>query len=134
MNFLRKLIAVAVLASPLSAFAATFPIATSGDGLKVLVDTIMAVKATYQGNSASYSNDLYLVTNDGLAGNDIFLFNNHTSAVQSMVNLGSFAVGRELEFRLYVNDTKTNYYTGAASRNPGNHIHARVQQNWAFNT
>lgn len=134
MDFLRKLIAVAALASPLSAFAATFPIATSGDGLRVLANTNLAVNATYQGNSASFSNDLYLVTNDGIANNDIFIFNNKTSKVGSTVNLGSFAVGTELEFRLYVNDTKTSYYTGAASRNPGNHIHARVQQNGALNT
>ena len=52
------------------------------------------VVATYQGNSAAFSNDLYLV-NTGQ-----FVFNNHASAVGSTVGLGSFAPGTELIFNL----------------------------------
>jgi hypothetical protein len=129
---IRQFIASALLAAPVAAFA--FPIATPGtEGLEVLAGT-GAVVATYQGNSASYSNDLYLVTDDGIAGNDIFLFNNHASAVGSTVNLGSFVAGTELQFRLHVNDTNADYYTGAASRNLDNSFHARVEENWALNT
>lgn len=137
MKTLRHLIAATVataaLATPMAAYA--FPIAAPGtEGLSVLVGNNGAVVATYQGNSASYSNDLYLVTNDSVDGNDIFIFNNHASPVGSTVNLGSFAIGSELEFRLHVNNTGSDYYTGAASRNPDGHFHARVEQNWAPNT
>jgi len=129
---LRQIIAAALFAAPVAAFA--FPIAAVGtEGLAVLAGN-GAVVATYQGNSASYSNDLYLVTDDGIAGNDIFLFNNHGSAVGSMVDLGAFAAGTELVFRLHVNNTQTDYYTGLASRNSDNHFHARVEENWAPNT
>jgi hypothetical protein len=133
MKRLSKLIAIAALAAPLSAFA--FPIATPGtEGLAVLAGNSGSVVATYQGNSAAYSNDLYLFTDDSIAGNDIFIFNNHTSPVGSTFNLGSFVTGSELIFRLFVHDTGQNYYTGAASRNPDLRFHARVQENWALNT
>lgn len=131
MKAFKKLMIAAALAAPLSALA--FPIASTGEGLAVLAGGGVVV-ATYQGNSAAYSNDLYLVTDDGVAGNDIFIFNNHLSAIGSTVNLGSFVSGTELQFRLHVNDTNTDYFTGAASRNPDNHFHARVEQNWAPNT
>lgn len=130
---LRQVIAAMILAAPVAAFA--FPIATPGtEGLNVLAGNTGNVVATYQGNSASYSNDLYLVTNDGIDNNDIFIFNNHGSAVGSTVDLGSFAVGSELVFRLHVNNTGHDFFTGTNSRNPDNGFHARVQQNWAPNT
>jgi hypothetical protein len=128
MKLAKKLLAAAVLAMPMAAFA--FPIAApGGEGLPVLASGGVIV-ATYQGNSASYSNDLYLVTDDGVANNDIFIFNNQLSAVGSSVVLGSFASGAELMFRLHVNNTNRDYFTGAASRNPDNFLHARVQENW----
>ena len=133
MKLIKKLLAAAVFAAPMTAFA--FPIAAAGtEGLTVLAGNTGNIIATYQGNSASYSNDLYLVTNDGIANNDIFIFNNHGSSVGSTVNLGSFATGAELMFRLHVNNTNTDYFTGAASRNGDNHFHARVQENWAPGT
>jgi hypothetical protein len=67
---------------------------------------------------------------DGNPENDRFLFNNHTSPVGSIVNLGMFAAGTELMFRLRVKNTNQDYFTGPASRNPDNHVHARVQANW----
>ena len=104
---------------------ATF-IATSGDGLPVIVSSTNDVIAKYKGNSASFSNDLYLV--DGTSpGVDRFLFNNHGNSVGDTVNLGSFSVGTELIFRLHVNNTGNDFFTGPASRNPDNKIHARVQ-------
>ena len=74
------------------------------------------------------------MTDDGIANNDIFIFNNHSSAVGCTVNLGSFVAGSELTFRLHVNATGRDFSTGAASRNPDNHFHARVEQNWAVDT
>jgi hypothetical protein len=134
MKSLRTLFAVAALAAPLSALA--FPIATPGtEGNSVLVGGSGDIIATYEGNSASYSNDLYLFTDDGIAGNDVFIFNNHASAVGATFNLGSFApLGTELIFRLHVNDTGMDYFTGGASRNPDGHFHARVQGDWLPDT
>jgi len=133
MKTVRQLLAAIALIAPLSAFA--FPIAASGtEGNPVLVGSAANIIARYEGNSASYSNDLYLVTDDGIAGNDIFLFNNHGSAVGSTVNLGSFALGTELVFRLHVNNTNTDFFTGLASRNPDGGFHARVQGNWLPDT
>jgi len=133
MKTVRQLLAAFALIAPLTAFA--FPIAAPGtEGNPVLVGSIANIIARYEGNSASYSNDLYLVTDDGIAGNDIFLFNNHGSAVGATVNLGSFAAGAELVFRLHVNNTDTDYFTGLASRNPDGAFHARVQGGWLPNT
>ena len=133
MKLLRKLLTLAALAVPLAASA--FPIAAPGtEGLAVLVGSAGPVQATYQGNSASYSNNLYLFTNDGIDDNDILLFNNQSSPVGSSVNLGSFGAGTELTFRLFVTNTGYNYFTGAASRNPDNAVHARVQQDWEAGT
>jgi len=115
----------------LSGTATAFPIAASGAGLKVIVGGTGDVIATYQGNSAAYSNDLYLVQP---GSSDIFIFNNHSSAVGSTVNLGAFAIGTELLFRLHVNNTGYDFYTGVASLNPDNHVHARVQENWLTDT
>jgi hypothetical protein len=122
--------------------ANAFPIAASGEGAVVLVGGTSDIIATYQGNSAAFSNDLYLMW-DGAAGkpgddgdlsNDVFIFNNHLAVVGSTVNLGAFALGTELEFRLHVNDTGDDFFTGPASRNPDSHAHARVQANWEPNT
>ncbi|WP_431476218.1 PEP-CTERM sorting domain-containing protein [Massilia eburnea] len=133
MKIARQLLAAIALIAPLSAFA--FPIATSGtEGNPVLVGNVANIIARYEGNSAAYSNDLYLVTDDGIAGNDILLFNNHSSPIGAAVDLGSFIVGTELVFRLHVNDTNTDYFTGLAGRNPDGSFHARVQGNWLPNT
>lgn len=120
---------------PIAAHA--LPIALAGtEGLNVLVAGSPII-ATYQGNSASYSNDLYLMLNnsgqsadDGNLDNDLFIFNNHATRVGTTVNLGSFALGSELLFRLFVNNTGRNFYTGAANRNPDGYTHARVQEAW----
>jgi hypothetical protein len=124
----------------LPAASHAFPIANTGTGLQVLVGSTSNIIATYQGNSASYSNDLYLMLdgagnpgNDGNTGNDLFIFNNHGSVVGSTVNLGAFAIGTELMFRLYVTNTGDDFFTGPASRNPDGGAHARVQENWQPN-
>lgn len=135
---------LAILATTLSILpvvAHAFPIASTGEGLNVLVGGTDPIVATYQGNSAAYSNDLYLMLDgtgmpgdDGIVGNDLFIFNNHASAVGSTFDLGSFAIGTELIFRLHVNNTGYDFFTGPASRNPDGHEHARVEENWAADT
>jgi len=134
---LGKLI-VAILASAAATASFAFPIAPLGtEGIKVTVTSTDTIVATYQGNSAGYSNDLYLALNglgapgdDGDLSNDLFLFNNHASAVGSTVALGSFAVGTELIFRLHVNNTGDDFYTGPSTRNADGKAHARVQSEW----
>lgn len=133
-------IVASAIALMLPATSNAFPIANTGAGLKVLVGSTSNIIATYQGNSAAYSNDLYLMRDgagnpgdDGNKANDLFIFNNHGSAVGSTVNLGAFAIGTELMFRLYVNNTGNDFFTGPASRNPDGGAHARVQENWQPN-
>ncbi|MCI5125870.1 MAG: hypothetical protein D3925_15715 [Candidatus Electrothrix sp. AR5] len=97
---------LSLLAVPLTAQA--FPVADSGtEGLAVIVNSSDDVIATYQGNSAAYSNDLYL--------DNTLIFKNHSSPVGSTVNLGSFPIGTELMFRLHVNNTGYDYFTGPAN-------------------
>lgn len=133
------ILVAALAALPLVANA--FPIAAPGnEGLKVIVGSSDPIIATYQGNSASYSNDLYLMLDaagnpgdDGILSNDLFIFNNHGSAVGSTKDLGSFAVGVELIFRLHVNNTGDDFFTGPAARNADGHAHARVEGSWLPN-
>jgi hypothetical protein len=120
-TFKRAAVGAALVLFAMTAHA--FPIATPGtEGLKVIVSGTDHVIATYEGNSASYSNDLLL--------NGVFIFNNHTTPVGTMVDLGSFAPGTELVFQLHVNNTGYDVYTGPDSRNPDSHAHARVQADW----
>ena len=120
-TFKRAAVGAALVLFAMTAHA--FPIAPPGtEGLKVIVSGTDHVIATYEGNSAAYSNDLLL--------NGVFIFNNHTTPVGTSVDLGSFAPGTELVFQLHVNNTGYDFYTGPDSRNPDSHAHARVQADW----
>ncbi len=103
------------------------PIAADNPGASLFVSSTDPVIATYLGNTASFSNDLFLVV-DGI--DDVFLFNNQTSPVGTTVDLGSFAVGTELVFRLSVEDTGNDFFTGPASRNPDGQAHATVEEDY----
>lgn len=109
-----------------STAAFAFPIAPPGSEGHPVIATGGDVIATYVGNSAGYSNDLFL--------GSTFIFNNHATPVGTTINLGSFAAGTELVFRLHVNNTGDNFFTGAASRNADNLFHARVQTNYTPGT
>ncbi len=98
------------------------------EGARLYVANDGEVFATYLGNSASYSNDLYLDSPTNSAG---LIFNNHASPVGTIVDLGYFTAGSELLFRLHVNNTGDNFYTGDAIRNADNHAHARVDFNYS---
>lgn len=126
MNIRHYVTSALLLLGTLTAHA--FPIALPGtEGFKVFASSTDNIIATYEGNSASYSNNLYL---EGFG----FVFNNHGSAVGSTVDLGSFATGTELVFRLEVTNTGYSYYTGEGARNPDGYAHARVQSDWEPNT
>ena len=129
------------LGAAAQASAGSHPIAVPGtEGFKVIVASPDSIIATFQGNSGSFSNDLYLMLDgggnpgdDGDFSNDRFIFNNLTSTVGDTQNLGSFAGGTELIFRLHVTDTDEQFYTGPAARNADNAFHARVQAEWQPN-
>jgi hypothetical protein len=86
------------------------------------------VFATFESNGAGYSNDLYLeVPANGLG----IIFNNYATAPGTTVDLGDFAAGTELIFRVHVNDTGDNFYTGPAFRNADGVAHVMVDDNVA---
>jgi uncharacterized protein (TIGR03382 family) len=114
--------AIAVLA----AIAGNVP-ANAGQffGLPVIVKADGNVTATFvDGAGAGLNNDVYLESPPNSLG---IIFNNHSTTVGTMVDLGTFTAGTELLFRMHVNgDTPTDYFTGPASRNPDNFPHARL--------
>lgn len=133
-SLLRSLLActaaVAGLAIPGAARA--IPIASSGtEGLAALVTGPGPVVATYLGSSADYLNDLYLFTDDGVDNNDLFIFNNRSTPVGATLDLGRFSYGSELVFRLHVNDTGRDFFSGKPNRNTDRRSHARAQANRA---
>lgn len=135
-SILALIVLVALVVSPAPTVA--HPIAIAGtEGLTVLVANTNPVVATYEGSTAGYVNDLYFMVDalglpgdDGDTSNDVFLFSNASSTVGDAVTLGSFAPGTALQFRLFVNDTATSYFTGPGSRNPDDLPHARVDDEW----
>ena len=97
-------------------FSIAQPAAAAIIGGSVIVQNTGEVVATYRGNSAQFSNDLYLDSPDGFFRTSI-IFNNHASPIGSSVSLGSFTAGTELIFHLHVNDTGNDWFTGPAARN-----------------
>ena len=123
MHTITRIAAAAALAAAASA-ALAFPIAAPGTEGFSVVASGGAITAEYLGNSAAYSNDLYL-ENTGM-----FIFNNHANAIGDTKALGSFAAGTVLTFRLHVNNTGEDFYSGAGALNPEGQAHARVQTGW----
>ncbi len=76
-----------------------------------------------QGNPfASYTSELRLYSSLNPNGNFTPIGTNRQ--VGRIVNLGSFPSLEELLFGIYVQDPGQTYFTGLASRNPDNTIHA----------
>jgi len=111
-------------------FSIAQPAAAAIIGGSVIVQNTGEVIATYRGNSAQYSNDLYLESPDGPFRTS-FIFNNKTSPLGLSVNLGSFTAGTELVFHLHVNNTGDDWYSGPASRNDDGHAHTRITDGWS---
>lgn len=118
------------------------PVAPTGtENALILVHSEGPVMATFEGSGASYSNDIYLMLdalgnpgNDGNPANDRFIFNNHSTSPGESVSLGTFSSGTDLSFRLRVNETGFDYFTGAPSSNPDGLHHARAAGNELTNT
>lgn len=123
MNLLKASIGFSLASLFAVTVAQAHPIADPGtEGFSVTASG-GEIFATYEGTTASYSNDLYL--------NGVFIFNNHSTPVGTTVSLGSFAANTELIFELRVNNTGESYFTGPAARNPDGYAHARVQSDWS---
>jgi hypothetical protein len=95
----------------------------------ILEQTLIAtgddVIVTFVSNGATMTSELWL---EGDAGDELgALFNNWTTPVGTSLNLGSFAEGTELVFKLVVGQTGDIFYTGAASRNPDDLVHASLE-------
>jgi len=84
------------------------------------------VIATFESNGAGFSNDLYLDTPANGLG---LIFNNYGTPVGTTIDLGEYAPGTELIFRVHVNDTGDNFFTGPAFRNPDGVAHVMVDDN-----
>jgi hypothetical protein len=61
---------------------------------------------------------------DGNPANDLFLFDNHS--LRAHRALGRFGWPQELVFRLHVDETGLDFYTGPGARNPDQLPHAIV--------
>ena len=127
----RILALIVVMAASVVSTVNACPTASAGtEGVPVIVTSTQDIIITYLGSTAGYNNDLFL----SVPGNDLFLFNNKINHDLDSVNLGSFAIGSELVFRMHVNNTGNDFYTGQANRNPDNIYHARVENNWQPDT
>jgi len=102
------------------------------------------VVATFLGESAGFTNDLYLfaagnlshplaltgVTGPGYSEAGL-IFSNHTNLPGSAIDLGAFAPGTELVFGIFVRDTGFSYFLGPGSRNPDGIQHGVVDNGLA---
>lgn len=126
MNLIKKIACTLALAS--SAIAAQAA-PTLYDG-SFLVGATGKVEATFLGHTAAYSNDLYFSTD---SVNWSFIFNNHNDAVGKTVSLGNFSAGDELFFKIHVNNTGDNFFSGSSSNNADGLIHV-VSETTGTNT
>ncbi len=113
----------ALLVTSVAVPASAVPIAAMGtEGYSVFAGG-GEVTATYQGSTGAYRSLLYV-------NGDQFVFDNKADPLGATANLGSYAAGTELLFRLFVTDTQTSFFTGPAERNPDGVAHARVESDW----
>lgn len=90
------------------------------------VATNGVVRAEFLGSNAGYFNRLYLVVDEAP---DRLLFTKRTSPGKT-VSLGHFLAGTELVFRLHVDNTGDDFYTGAAGANPDGLAHAMATSSY----
>lgn len=81
------------------------------------------VIATFESNGAGFSNDLLLDTPANALG---VIFNNYATSPGTSIDLGDFAPGTELIFRVHVINTGDNFFAGPAGRNADGVAHAMV--------
>ena len=91
-----------------------------GDPIFVAEDGNVTVQ--FLGYEAAYTNTLWL--HSPVLSGPIFV--NKTTPVGTVFDLGLFPAGTPLVFDIFVHDTGHTYYTGAASGNPDDVVHALV--------
>jgi MYXO-CTERM domain-containing protein len=91
-------------------------------GGKLFVADNGAVNVTFLGSDAGYTDLLFYVG----TGSEQFMFNGHATTVDTTFSLGNFTKGTELTFRMHVNNTGDNFFTGPASANSDNVVHAHA--------
>jgi hypothetical protein len=106
--------------------------ASSAQAAPILGATVIAtgghVIATFEGHTALYSNDLYLESPANGLG---VIFNNYGSAPGTSIDLGEFAAGTELIFRVHVRDTGDDFFSGPGFRNLDGIAHAQIDDDVA---
>ena len=91
---------------------------------QTLIATGGNVMVTFVSNGAGFTSELFL---DGPLNEELgAIFNNATTDVGTSIDLGSFAAGTELIFKLLVKETGDIFYTGFADRNADGIGHAAV--------
>ena len=90
-------------------------------GGRMLVASDGYVTAEFLGSDAGYFNTLYL---DVPGDADMYLFDKSSHLGSGPINLGWFAAGTELIFRLDVSNTGESFFTGDADRNADGLAHA----------
>ena len=111
---------IAAAASLLAAFAAPQAQAALGD---TLVATGGNVVIRFEGSDAGY--DSLISVNGGAQ-----IFANHSTAVGSTIDLGSFAAGTQLDIVLHVVTTGEAFHTGSGAGNSDGLAHADVVYNF----
>ena len=84
-------------------------------GGRILVAETGEVTARYIGSEAGYNNTLYMAAPENTLG---AIFNNRNTDAGDTIILGSFDAGTELIFRLHVQNTGLDFFSGDADRNP----------------
>jgi len=120
--FKKALLAASVLAAALTVPAnAALVVDGTTIGKSIFVGATGNITVRFDGSDAGYTNELYLV------GNPSLIFRNHDAGaypVGKLVDLGTFAAGTELVFRLHVVTTGNDFYTGGAGINSDSFPHA----------
>jgi len=115
---------VALLVTPVTTWAV--PILGGSTFVSVTGDVI----ASFVGSDAGYTSELILDTPGNSLG---VIFTNHSTLPGTTRNLGTFAAGTELIFRIHVLNTGNDFFTGPAFRNPDNVAHALVDSAYGPN-
>lgn len=119
MQFIKALALAFTLGAPMAVSAtesAPFNGTASADSL--FVATSGEVILTFLSKDANYFNDLFL------AGVATPILNNQTAVSGTQYSLGTFEAGTLLSFSMFVNNTNTTFFNGAAALNSDNTIHA----------
>jgi hypothetical protein len=114
MSFKKSILMAALLGATLTAQADVTIV-----GGKIMVKDTGKVTATFLGSDAGY-NDVMFFENGGSTQ----LFSGHSTPVGTEIDLGTFAAGTVLNFRMHVDNTGHDFYMGPAAANFDNVFHA----------